>query len=215
MGPDVTEMLMAARFSYSMLFLFAFLTLPPQPSGAQPGKGSTLPDPFLVNSVWSSSGQGMTLRVLERNGETFRGRFVVGEGIERVLNGTVKGKTVSWLAENVQAIKGSKGGDNTGTIEGDRIDFEYKANDQIRRFTLRRSNTGATNAKSEKPSVTPTRLDDSTYEHWLEYIRPKAEELEWMKVDWRPFFWKAVIEAQQKDKPMLIYAMTGNPCGFT
>jgi hypothetical protein len=50
---------------------------------------------------------------------------------------------------------------------------------------------------------------------WLTYIRPKAEELAFEASDWKPTFWEAVTEAQQKAKPILLWAMNGHPMACT
>jgi hypothetical protein len=54
-------------------------------------------------------------------------------------------------------------------------------------------------------------LTDATYEKWRDHVRPKGWELAYQKIPWRPSFWEAVIEAQEKDKPILLWAMNGHP----
>ncbi len=88
-------------------------------------------DPFQEKSVWvSTAGQQKTLTVIERKGETFRARFEIGVGFERVVSGTVKDGKISWLAKDVQAIRGGVGGDNQATITSDKdgplLDFTYR-----------------------------------------------------------------------------------------
>ncbi len=71
----------------------------------------------------------MTLTVLERKGETFHARFVIGNSLERMVTGTVKDGKVSWLAKDVRVIKGGPGADNQATItrdkDGDLLNFTY------------------------------------------------------------------------------------------
>jgi serine/threonine protein kinase len=81
--------------------------------------GST--DPFQPNSVWVNTERTMTLTVMERKGERFVARFVIGPRIDREVTGTVKDGKLSWLAKDVRAIKGEAGGDNFGTITSDEI----------------------------------------------------------------------------------------------
>ena len=54
-------------------------------------------------------------------------------------------------------------------------------------------------------------LTDATFEKLRDAIRPTDEELVFMKVGWRPTFWDAVREAQETDKPILLWAMNGHP----
>jgi hypothetical protein len=88
---------------------------------------SSAPDPSAViqpQSVWRGD-RGHCLTILERQGNTFRGRFDVGPSITREVTGTVAGRNISWLAKDVHAIRGKLGDDNFGTITGDRIDFVW------------------------------------------------------------------------------------------
>lgn len=58
-------------------------------------------------------------------------------------------------------------------------------------------------------------LNDQTYAKWRDHIRAKPTELSWEEVPWRTTFWEAVIEAQQKEKPILMWAMNGHPLACT
>jgi hypothetical protein len=61
----------------------------------------------------------------------------------------------------------------------------------------------------------PPELTDSTYTRWRDHIRPRPEELSWRKVPWRSTFWDAVLEAQRREKPILVWAMNGHPLACT
>ena len=50
---------------------------------------------------------------------------------------------------------------------------------------------------------------------WLAYIKPKAAEVAFEANDWKPTFWDGVVEAQQKQKPILLWAMNGHPMACT
>ncbi len=63
--------------------------------------------------------------------------------------------------------------------------------------------------------TSPPELTDQTYTQWRDYIRPKPEELSWQTVPWHSTFWNAVIEAQQQEKPILLWAMNGHPLACT
>lgn len=75
-------------------------------------------DPFQQSSVWVS--QDIKLIVLDRNAEKFRAKLESNEW-ERILNGTIGNNKVTWLAKDVQPVKGGTGGDNFGTISKDEL----------------------------------------------------------------------------------------------
>lgn len=58
-------------------------------------------------------------------------------------------------------------------------------------------------------------LTPETLEKWRAYLTPPPEELAWRKIPWRPTFWDAVVEAHEKDKPILLWAMNGHPLACT
>lgn len=71
---------MSNRFATPIGVLAVCVTLVPQPGWAQPKESqSTAADPFPVNSVCVNDAMGLTLTVLERKGETFRGKLVIGD----------------------------------------------------------------------------------------------------------------------------------------
>ncbi|MGB6042079.1 MAG: hypothetical protein WBF93_02870 [Pirellulales bacterium] len=58
-------------------------------------------------------------------------------------------------------------------------------------------------------------LTDETFTKWLDYVRPKPEELRWRRIPWRTVFWEAMQEANAADRPVLLWAMNGHPFGCT
>lgn len=54
-------------------------------------------------------------------------------------------------------------------------------------------------------------LNDATYEIWRDHVLPRSWELNYLKIGWRTSFWDAVVEANEKDKPILMWAMNGHP----
>jgi hypothetical protein len=58
-------------------------------------------------------------------------------------------------------------------------------------------------------------LKDETFDTWYSYILPKESELAWRRVGWRGTLGEARLEAQEKDMPILLWAMNGHPCGCT
>jgi len=61
----------------------------------------------------------------------------------------------------------------------------------------------------------PAELNDQTYAQWRDHIRPKVKETCFCTVPWRTTLWDAVIDAQQDDKPILLWAMNGHPLACT
>ena len=51
----------------------------------------------------------------------------------------------------------------------------------------------------------------SNYEKWREHVLPRNWELSYRRIPWRESFWDAVIEAQEADKPILLWTMNGHP----
>lgn len=56
-----------------------------------------------------------------------------------------------------------------------------------------------------------TELTDANYAKWRDYVLPVSWEMSYRKIAWRPSFWEAVIEAQEKDMPIFLWAMNGHP----
>ena len=61
----------------------------------------------------------------------------------------------------------------------------------------------------------PPALDDKNLKTWLDFILPSPEEAQWEKLGWRPELWTAVQEAKALQRPILLWAMNGHPCGLT
>jgi hypothetical protein len=64
-------------------------------------------------------------------------------------------------------------------------------------------------------AAAPPELNDHTYARWRDHVRAKPAELSWEEVPWRSTFWDAVVEAQQRDMPVLVWAMNGHPLACT
>ena len=54
-------------------------------------------------------------------------------------------------------------------------------------------------------------LTEATYAKWRDNVLPKPSELAYRRIAWRPSYWEAVVEAQEKDRPILLWAMNGHP----
>jgi hypothetical protein len=58
-------------------------------------------------------------------------------------------------------------------------------------------------------------LSDKTYEACRKHILPDETESRWEKIPWRGSYWDGVVDAQQADKPILLWAMNGHALGCT
>jgi hypothetical protein len=58
-------------------------------------------------------------------------------------------------------------------------------------------------------------LNDATYTRLRNYLVPSEKDLAYKAIPWRVSYWDAVVEAQAKDKPILLWAMNGHPLGCT
>lgn len=58
-------------------------------------------------------------------------------------------------------------------------------------------------------------LNEGNFQEWKRYLQPKPAECAFEGIAWRADFYSAVVEAQEKDKPILLWAMNGHPLGCT
>lgn len=61
----------------------------------------------------------------------------------------------------------------------------------------------------------PPVLDEKSLKSWIEFIRATPDELKWEKLGWRPELGAAAQEARTLQRPILLWAMNGHPCGLT
>jgi hypothetical protein len=59
------------------------------------------------------------------------------------------------------------------------------------------------------------RVRADSFEAWVEYLTPRADELSWAAVDWLPTYAQGVAAAQEQRRPLLLWAMNGHPLGCT
>jgi|TARA_B100000959_G_scaffold268463_1_gene313187 hypothetical protein len=59
------------------------------------------------------------------------------------------------------------------------------------------------------------RLTEQNYEVWRDYIKPTESDLMWTSIPWRSSFQEGLIEANARQKPMLLWVMNGHPLGCT
>ncbi len=67
----------------------------------------------------------------------------------------------------------------------------------------------------EQPAGTSATPGADSFEGVRAQILPSAEELAWKRHAWRASLWDGVIEAQQRELPILLWAMNGHPLGCT
>ncbi|BDS08166.1 hypothetical protein NT6N_32060 [Oceaniferula spumae] len=65
------------------------------------------------------------------------------------------------------------------------------------------------------PAPASQELSLKNYREWMQHIRPSGDELKWREIAWRNKLMPAVEEAKKLDRPILLWAMNGNPCGET
>ncbi|MEM7697320.1 MAG: hypothetical protein AAF236_02820 [Verrucomicrobiota bacterium] len=58
-------------------------------------------------------------------------------------------------------------------------------------------------------------LNWRNFESILERVVPQEEELRYENIEWRETLSLAIAEAAEVGKPVLVWAMNGDPCGFT
>lgn len=61
----------------------------------------------------------------------------------------------------------------------------------------------------------PVNLDWSNFDKLVEKIKPKEKEIAWKEIPWRSDLKEAITESANKDLPLLIWAMNGDPLGCT
>lgn len=66
------------------------------------------------------------------------------------------------------------------------------------------------------PSVrSGTELDPETRDALLRFIRPRPEELTWQAIPWQTSIPAGLALARREEKPILLWAMNGNPLALT
>jgi hypothetical protein len=64
-------------------------------------------------------------------------------------------------------------------------------------------------------SLPARELTEETFERWFAYLLPKESELTWRRIGWRGTLKEAMLEAREKDMPILFWAMNGHPLACT
>ncbi len=71
----------------------------------------------------------------------------------------------------------------------------------------------------------PCRADDATMEQlqltkqnyatWRAHILPKEKDLGWQQIPWLTTFQDGILDADQRELPLLFWTMNGHPLGCT
>ena len=65
-------------------------------------------------------------------------------------------------------------------------------------------------------SAPPTEeLTWESYSRIRDLVQPKPEELSFRAIPWRTSLWEALVEAQAKEQPVLLWTMNGHPLACT
>jgi len=58
-------------------------------------------------------------------------------------------------------------------------------------------------------------LTNATYTRWRDYLAGGQERPEKGAIPWRASLWEAVVEAQTREEPILLWTMNGHPLACT
>ena len=67
----------------------------------------------------------------------------------------------------------------------------------------------------DAPHFPAPEITDANLDQWVAFIRPTEDELGWRKVRWHSSLSEAAEEANRLQRPILLWAMNGHPCGET
>ena len=58
-------------------------------------------------------------------------------------------------------------------------------------------------------------LNSENFSRWREYIVPDKDEVSWQEIPWRTRFFDGLREANERELPILLWAMNGHPYACT
>lgn len=61
----------------------------------------------------------------------------------------------------------------------------------------------------------PPVLDEKSARTWAQFILPDVDDARWERLGWRTELYAAAQEARALQRPVLLWAMNGHPCGLT
>lgn len=60
-------------------------------------------------------------------------------------------------------------------------------------------------------NAAPAKLTDETYSAVRSFAKPKASDLTFQQIDWKPSVYEGLVAAQKEDKPMVLWLYFGDP----
>ena len=73
--------------------------------------------------------------------------------------------------------------------------------------------TVAIPAQDQATPNAPGKLTDANFAKWRDLVLPTAEESAWLRIGWRSQLHIAMRDADQLNRPVLLWAMNGHPLG--
>ena len=67
----------------------------------------------------------------------------------------------------------------------------------------------------QAPDWKAPKITDGNLDRWIAFVRPGKEELAWREVRWHTSLSEAAAESRKLQRPILLWAMNGHPCGET
>ena len=66
-----------------------------------------------------------------------------------------------------------------------------------------------------RPHWRAPKISDANLDKWMRFVQPGADELGWQQIRWHRNLSEAAAEAKELNRPLLLWAMNGHPCGET
>ena len=66
-----------------------------------------------------------------------------------------------------------------------------------------------------RPHWSAPKINEANLEQWMKFIQPSDDELGWQNIRWHSDLSEAAVEAKDLNRPILLWAMNGHPCGET
>ena len=64
-------------------------------------------------------------------------------------------------------------------------------------------------------ALTELPLTEETYFAWRDHILPAETDLGWQRIPWLTTFQAGILDANERDLPLLLWTMNGHPLGCT
>ena len=66
-----------------------------------------------------------------------------------------------------------------------------------------------------EPTLEVLQLSKQNYSAWRDHILPAESDLGWQKIPWLTTFQDGILDANQRELPLLLWTMNGHPLGCT